>query len=179
MDIDSTPGPIPNSYWLMDRQLLAGEYPGSSYPDLARTKLEAILNAGIRSFIDLTELRDGLRPYENLLEELTLARRIDVHYRRIGVRDMGLPTSEVMHDILSRIDSEIAAGRPVYLHCWGGIGRTGTVAGCWLVEQGMACDAALERITTLRAPTPEGWKNSPETRDQRSFVRAWTRGERP
>ena len=163
----------------MDRQLLAGGYPGSSHPALARTKLEAILDAGIRSFIDLTEPRDGLQPYEDLLEELAQERTIDVQYRRISVRDMGLPTSEVMTDILSIIDSEIGAGRPVYFHCWGGIGRTGTVAGCWLVEQGMACDAALERIMALRAPTPEGWKNSPETRDQRSFVRGWRPGERP
>jgi len=59
-----TPGPIPDSYWLIEGQLLAGEYPGAPRDDEARRKLEAILRAGVRSFIDLTEMNDPLEPCE-------------------------------------------------------------------------------------------------------------------
>ena len=45
--------PIPDSYWLIDGMLLAGEYPGKK--DLAgtRTKVQKFLDAGIRTFVDL------------------------------------------------------------------------------------------------------------------------------
>lgn len=32
--------------------------------------------------------------------------------------------------ILDAIDARLEAGKSVYVHCWGGIGRTDTVAGC-------------------------------------------------
>lgn len=166
-------GPIPDSYWLVDGQLLAGEYPGAAQERRAREKLETILAAGIRSFIDLTETIDGLAPYEGTLRAIAREQGIHVRYQHLSIVDMSIPTSERMQEILDRIGSEIAAGRPVYFHCWGGIGRTGTVAGCWLVTEGRGCDDALEWIRELRALTPDGWKESPQTEEQISFVRAW------
>ena len=163
---------IDSSYWLVEGELLAGGYPSSFSASIARKKLEAILDAGVRSFIDLTESHE-LAPYDELLFELARARDIEVSYQRISIRDLGVPAEDVMTAILDRIRSEIAAGRPVYVHCWGGIGRTGTVAGCWLVEQGLACDEAFERIRTLRRHTPDRWTRSPETDNQREFVRGW------
>jgi hypothetical protein len=165
--------PIPDSYWLLEGQLLAGEYPGHFNDGEAKKKLRKILAAGIRSFIDLTEPTDPLEPYEGVLQEIAAEERLDVSYRRIPIRDMWIPTDASMAGILDMIESEIASGRPVYFHCWGGIGRTGTVAGCWLVEQGLSCDDALTRIMQLRVLTPEGWKDSPQTPEQKSFVRAW------
>ena len=172
MTAPTTPGPIPNSYWLVHGELLAGGYPGSSDAASARKKLEAILSAGVRIFVDLTQ-PDELPPYDIVLEENARDKQLDVRYRRISIRDMDVPTVEVMQSVLSAIREEAAAGRPVYVHCWGGVGRTGTVIGCWLVEQGHTCDEALERIRILRLLTPEAWKRSPETNDQRSFVRGW------
>jgi len=171
----SLPVPIPDSYWLIEGQLLAGEYPGANTEKRARPKLEAVLRAGIRSFIDLTEPDDPLEPYDSLLREVGETLGIDVAYRRIPIRDMSIPSRDVMTTIQEAIRSEIDAGRPVYFHCWGGIGRTGTVAACWLVEQGHSCDAALEMLRTLRASTPDGYRESPQTEEQRTFVRDWRR----
>ena len=167
--------PIPNSYWLIDEQLLAGEYPGSYDDDEARRKLEAILAAGIRSFVDLTETTDPLEPYEPILRDLAASVGLVVRYQRFAIRDMSVPTREVMETIVATIEAELAAGRPVYFHCWGGIGRTGTVAACWLVGQGQSCDEALERLKELRAPTPNGRIESPQTEVQMAFVRSWRR----
>ena len=165
--------PIPSSYWLNEGWLLAGEYPGSADDDDARTKLDRMLAAGIRSFIDLTETSDPLNPYEDLLAEVAASRGVDVRYQRLPIRDMSIPGTDRMAEILSLIRKEIAARRPVYVHCWGGIGRTGTVAGCWLVEEGRTCDDALARIRELRAATPDGRIESPQTDAQRNFVRRW------
>jgi hypothetical protein len=45
----------------------------------------------------------------------------------------------------------------------------------WLIEQGLACEDAFKRIVELRMETPDGWKESPQTEAQRSFVRTWRR----
>jgi protein tyrosine/serine phosphatase len=166
--------PIPGSYWLIDGELLAGEYPGGVDEKAAGKKLRKILDAGIRSFIDLTQPTDPLEPYDGLLQSIAAAQDLEVSYRRIPIRDMSVPTVEAMSEIITAIESELAARRPVYFHCWGGIGRTGTVAGCWLVEQGLSCDEALTRIRRLRVLTPDGWRDSPQSPAQHAFVRAWT-----
>ena len=168
-----TDTPIPDSYWLLEDRLLAGEYPGASDENRARRKIEAILKAGIRSFIDLTETVDPLEPYEPILHERAASMGLEVSYRRMPIRDMSIPTMELMDEILSTIETDIGEGRPVYFHCWGGIGRTGTVAGCWLVQQGPTCEDALKRLRELRATTPDRSMESPQTEAQRAFVRGW------
>ena len=171
--------PIPNAYWLPGSQVCAGEYPG--HWD-ARERLGRLIDAGIRSFVDLTQECDGLDPYHELARELAAERGADISYIRLGVRDMNVPSREEMAAILDRIDAEVAAGRPVYVHCWGGIGRTGTVVGCHLVRQGSAGDKALEQIAELwQTVSPEKRANfpeSPQTGAQRAFVREWTEGDR-
>ena len=84
-----------------------------------------------------------------------------------------------MTRILTTIREEIAAGRPVYVHCWGGVGRTGTVVGCWLVDSGLAGPAAIERIAELRAATPDRERQSPETDAQCRYVCEWAPAGEP
>jgi hypothetical protein len=167
--------PIPDSYWLVEGQLLAGEYPGSYEIVRARAKLELILAAGIVTFVDLTEPSEPLTPYADLLSELEHGCGSEFRYTRLSIRDGGVPARERMSEILATIHRELKDSRPVYLHCWGGIGRTGTVAGCWLVEQGLSSDEALERINVLRRRVPDRGMSSPETEEQRTFVRSWKR----
>jgi protein-tyrosine phosphatase len=165
--------PIPNSYWVEPERLLAGEYPGASDAKRAREKLRAFLDAGIRSFVDLTEAHE-LAEYEGLLNEIAAERQVDVRYRRMSVEDLGIPTPTHMVEVLRHIDSEIREGRAVYVHCWGGVGRTGTVVGCWIVQrERCAAESALQRIIELRREIPDRHRASPETDEQRSFVERW------
>ena len=50
------PRPNGNTYWVVPHKFLAGEYPGDKDPVKARKKIKQFLAAGIRHFIDLTEL---------------------------------------------------------------------------------------------------------------------------
>jgi protein-tyrosine phosphatase len=77
-----------------------------------------------------------------------------------------------MTAILDTMDATLER-EVVYLHCWGGSGRTGTVIGCWLVRHGMDCDQALATIAALRRETAYGDRPSPESDEQRDMVRAW------
>ena len=65
------------------------------------------------------------------------------------------------------------ADRVIYLHCYGGKGRTGTVVGCFLVEQGFTGEEALEQIEALRGEKLMKDGPSPETDAQRAMVIDW------
>lgn len=165
--------PIPDSYWVVDGLLLAGEYAGAATPASARRKLEALLDAGIRAFFDLTE-EGELSPYDDMLRDLAHDRGLSVAYDRVPIRDLGVPRPADLHGLLSRLKTNVDRGTPSYVHCWGGIGRTGTVIGCWLVEHGaMDGKTALKRIAELRRGTPDGRRRSPETDEQSALVLGW------
>jgi protein-tyrosine phosphatase/ADP-ribosylglycohydrolase len=169
----TTPVPIPNSYWVRPGQLLAGEYPGSMSRAEAMERVQKLLNAGITSFVDLTE--DGEMPaYDGLLRELT---EQHVRYRRFAILDHGLPESPAhMSKILDFIDSELAAGQCLYIHCRAGIGRTGTTIGCHLIRSGLANELALDRLQSLwqQCGRSRRWPTIPETDEQVEFVRLWS-----
>ena len=172
-----TKPPIPNSYWLPGERVCAGEYPGHWVERTAKERIGLLLDAGIRSFLDLTEETDPLDPYDELLRLEAEQRGLDVVYVRLAVRDMDVPPREHMARILDHIDAELEAGRNVYLHCWGGIGRTGTAVGCHLVRSGQSGSEALATIARLWEGVSEAkrrdFPESPQTRAQRAFVAAW------
>src|SRR5262245_43820233 len=147
--------PIPDSYWLVPGKLLAGEYPGAHAEAEARQKLRAFLDAGVTHFLDLTEEDEGLRPYLPLLSEEAETIKRAVQHQRLAIRDVGIPSVELMSEIQQFIANALEEGHVVYVHCWGGIGRTGTVAGCYLVEQGLSGEDALAEIARLCQTTPD------------------------
>lgn len=169
--------PIADSYWVIPNLLLAGEYPGARTEAEARMKLGALLDAGVRAFVDLTEAGEyNLRPYWPLVQQLAAERDVSVTHRRLSIPDMCAPDPAHMAAILNTIDAFVAAGTPVYVHCFGGIGRTGTVVGCHLVRNGAAGAAALAEIALRRQGTPDGYRQSPETEEQRKLVLSWREG---
>jgi ADP-ribosylglycohydrolase len=171
-DETSLPTPIPNSYWVVPGRLLAGEYPGSTSRADAMQRLERLLAAGVTSFLDLTE-EEELPAYQGLLGKLT---EQPIRHRRWSISDHSIPESDKrMADILDYLDSELRAGRCVYVHCRAGIGRTGTTIACHLVRTGLTNEAALERLQDLwrLCARSKNWPRVPETEDQIQFVRTW------
>lgn len=165
--------PIPDSYWLEKGKVLAGEYPGAETEDEARKKLKAFLKAGITYFIDLTEEHEPLEPYAHLIHSEAGKTGKEVVHRRMPIRDVSVPSIEFMDEIREAISDAVEEGHTVYIHCWGGVGRTGTVAGCYLVEQGMSGDDAIDHLARLRAGTPKARRKSPETSEQEEMIRNW------
>jgi protein-tyrosine phosphatase len=151
--------PTPESFWVTPR-ILAGKYPGARVERDAASKVAALLDAGVRTFVDLTE-DDELLPYAHLLPP-------DAQHHRIAVRDVTCPTVEQVRQALNAI---AGARGVVYVHCLGGCGRTGVVLGCCLVESGLSPGDALARVHDL---TRALWrKPCPETPEQIGMVRDW------
>lgn len=166
--------PIVESYWVEPDLFLAGEYPGSYAPAEMHQRMDAFLESGIRTFIDLTQPHE-LLSYEPALKEQAGIFDYSVAYHRFAIRDHGIPSAETMVRILDTIDDAIQNGSPVYVHCWGGIGRTGTVVGCYLIRHGLTAEQALAKVTALYRTRPHNYfmPTSPETDLQIEFVRNW------
>ena len=176
MDIQGRPSqPIPNSYWVQQGRFAAGEYPGDRNPELASRKLEELLDAGIDHFVDLTEPGE-LAPYEGIAEQTASSLDLQVGWERHAIRDLSVPQNpEQMTLILDAIDDALSDGKTVYVHCWGGVGRMGTVVGCWLVRHGHSGDEALRMIAERWRHMEKAYRipRSPETPEQREYVRNW------
>lgn len=155
---------------------MAGEYPGHWAPDVSRQRLRAYLDCGVDSFVDLTTPADPLDAYLHLLHDEAAQLGRAVQYQRFPIPDQSVPQPvSSMARILDAIDLALAAGRCVYVHCWGGVGRTGTVVGCFLVRHGASGDAALERLAVLWSTVAKSNRrvSCPENKTQQRFVRDW------
>ena len=195
------------AYRVRDR-FFAGSYPGGQTEEEARERINALRRLGVSVFINLMEdgehRRYGatMQEYDALFPAATRAhdtieedKRSDLadsekspdahdthdsspHMIRFPIRDMGVPECSSMRRILDAIDRHVERGESVYLHCLGGVGRTGTVVGCWLSRHGIAEGAAaLHEIDRLREFDPTLDLPSPQTEEQRRMVRSWGVGE--
>ncbi len=127
-------------------------------------------------FVDLTHPRDGLDPYAEILSEEADRLGVVARHSPFPIPDMGVPASRAeMGAVLACIREALAAGETTYVHCWGGIGRTGTVIGCWLVEGGLGPEEALAALNTRFAGMPKAhyFGTSPQTAVQFDWVRGW------
>jgi hypothetical protein len=163
-----TAAPLPESYWVVPGRLLAGEYPSARGEGEAREKVGRLRDAGVTVFVDLTEEGESaLVPYGPLLDE-------GIRPERHAIADLDRPPPEQMRGILDAIDAALEQDEVVYLHCYGGLGRTGTVVGCYLVRHGRTGEEALAEIASLRSGLPDPVWPSPETDPQREMVLGWS-----
>lgn len=179
MEQQATAKPFDDCYWVIPGRLLAGEYPGTQTPWQSPVKLARLLDAGITYFLDLTSKKDPLKSYAKPLQTLAARRGISVIHSRRPISDMSCPSTEQMREILDEIDNALAVAHNVYVHCWGGVGRTGTVVGCYLVRGGATGDEALQRVAELFSTMSRVKRHfnpqSPQTQAQMEFVRGWNR----
>lgn len=174
--------PFDRSYVVVPGRFLAGVYPASDDPAETTEKLLRLQAVGVNHVVNVTEASEAnwqgvaLVNYEPELTALAAEQGREVVCRRFPIRDLDVPSVEIMQAILDDIDGAVAAGRKVYLHCWGGRGRTGTVAGCFLVRHGLTGDEALALVRYLRRTDAKAHTESPETDEQKQFVRRWQAG---
>ncbi len=165
--------PIKYCYWAAPEKILAGEYPRTFDEVESQEKIDALVEAGVRVFVDLTTEGDRLKPYDDLLGK---HRALGVRRESFPIADVSVPGSPIYTaTILDCIDAAIENGETVYIHCWGGIGRTGVIVGCWLARHGEPGQAALHELKRLWQANPKSNRpqDSPETPTQEQYILDW------
>lgn len=122
-------------YWITEN-LGVGHMPFSDddFNDLRAAGVSAIVNL-CWEYCDLHEIqRDN---------------GFDVHY--LPVQDEHAPEQAALEAAIAWIDSTIAAGKKVLVHCRFGIGRTGTVLMAYLLAHGSDMKTAESRAKMTRA----------------------------
>lgn len=167
--------PIENSYEVT-RNIYAGEYPRNKDDESSYAKLKQFESFGITHFIDLTEAGE-LQPYEPLLYK-------GAKYLRFPIRDVSIPQSiESVRSLVAKIVKVVKANpkSKVYIHCWGGVGRTGLIVGCLLGElYRQDYGETLKKLEQLFMACPKAAKrHTPETAEQRKFIAKYIQELKP
>jgi protein-tyrosine phosphatase len=164
---DELPGGLPGRLgltFLPGKRGASSRYPGHTYRRDAAADLAAMRASGVVRLILLVEDEELERWSDPELVTVGAAAGVDV--RRYPIPDGGAPGTELMARIQADIDDARARG-DVAVACMGGVGRTGTVAACALVRNGLGADAAIGRVRQVRHP------EAVETAEQERFVRAY------
>lgn len=160
--------PIGYSY-RVDENVWAGEYPAWEWDSAEiRRRLDCFMEFGINCFLDLTEAGE-MPPYAPYL-----AGNICRH-------SFPIPNGCAPHSVrwvvdLFRIIGDVLASRQeakLYIHCQGGVGRTGTIVACYYVyfKEMSAEEALAEMRRRFATHSRSSWMCAPETQAQVDFVR--------
>lgn len=129
--------------------------------------LDLIAREGIRTLVCLVEEDElGRLGIATLVRD---ARARGLHVIHEPIVDGGTPALEraraVVRELVARKDA------PILIHCRGGLGRTGTIAGCLLRAVGFSYEETLARLHRARGPS------CPENERQRAFVERFSMAE--
>ena len=155
--------PIRNSYKVDDR-IYAGEYPATANEKLGRRDIDRFIRFGITHFIDLTESGE-LLPYTQWLHK-------EQTHIRFAIRDCGVPTTEKTAQLIKTITTILKEKEnKIYIHCRGGIGRTGTIAACYYATFLKEYHPVIDLLTRQYSHCPKSaYRSSPETLEQKRFI---------
>lgn len=162
--------PIRNSYMVTDR-IYGGEYPIDYDEKKSIEKIRRFESFGITHFIDLTE-EGELRPYKQLLDS-------EIQHVRYPIKDVSVPASvESVKELIARILDILEDNdrNKVYIHCRGGVGRTGTIVGCLLsLHHNYDYKETMDALKTAFSDCPKSvYMTSPQTREQCNFIAKFT-----
>jgi protein-tyrosine phosphatase len=171
---DNLPGRLGMTI-LPGKQGRSFRYPGQVYRRDLDRDFKLLRGLGVERLILLVEDAELRQWSDPTLVERASAAGLTV--LRHPIPDGRPPASTAeMGTILAEIREGRASGN-VAVACMGGVGRTGTVAACALLEGGLTPDEAIAIVRAVRHPT------AVETAEQERFVRSFAvaryAGDRP
>lgn len=128
--------------------------------------LDAIAASGGKVLVTLLE-RTELAQLGDLARE---AERAGLTWVPFPIPDMWIPHDlAATRRLVERLVRRLARGDDVVVHCWGGLGRAGTIAACVLVAAGQTPARAIAHV---RAARPGAVQNDAQERFVSEFAAA-------
>eukprot|EP00667_Euglena_gracilis_P017218 EG_transcript_18110 len=123
-------GPHSTCNWVIPGRLLAGAFPGDLQEPQHTERVRACLDSGVRTFVCLQPLAELARfnPYPHIARALLGPSAAEVEFLHAPIPDGHVAPDARVRAAAETVIARLLAHRIVYLHCWGGHGRTGTVA---------------------------------------------------
>lgn len=125
--------------------------------------LRSLRDAGVDTLV--SALTEPERERLALTHQPVVAHEIGLSYVAFPIADFGVPGIHEIRALAKRLAAEVASGRFVVAHCFGGIGRSGTIACATLIQLGATADQAMALVSRARGLT------SPESPAQRHLLR--------
>ncbi|MFX1563295.1 MAG: dual specificity protein phosphatase family protein [Promethearchaeota archaeon] len=123
-----------NFGWIIPGVLAGADQP-NSLQDIQR-----LANAGVLVLVTVM--------LERLDEDAIRAAGLEYHH--IPVRDFGTPTVDQLNEFVKLVEKNRVQGRPVAVHCFMGLGRTGTFLAAYLISQGLTAEEAILEVRQKR-----------------------------
>lgn len=198
LSFDKYCGPTPESNWVIPGKLLVGAYPASQSDDETFDLITSILKHGVSKFVCLQEeyrehgvteamWRSGnaLRPYfedvknivrdkyeYEVLNEYPIIDIDNLSFIHFPIRDCGITDDSRVLELAKTLVQALKDEEIIYLHCWGGHGRTGTVV-CIMLHLIYGLDATKSMARCQSVHDLRRWPvavGSPQTQTQRDQV---------
>ena len=155
------------SHWIIPGMFLV-----SGAPD--KNHFNKMKDNGFKYFVSLMEYQEELdrltNPYHNILttEDSCMVVESDIIVSRFSITDRNITSDEKAVAIALTILTAISYGLPAVLHCYGGKGRTGTIAAIVVgFLYGISGIEALEIVGRLyKEYRPNKVPKSPQTKSQ-------------
>ena len=190
-------GPTPESNWVIPGVLLVGAFPAEIDDTITFFQISEILKRGINKFVclqneyrtdvpeEIWKAGEALRPYFNDVVNIvenkdkfeTFAKSIvcdktDLSFVHFPIKDCGVAADESVLLLCQQLVQSIYEGNKLYIHCWGGHGRTGTVVCIMLcIMYGISAEEAMERCQKMHDTREHHVEvGSPQTQVQRDQV---------
>lgn len=112
--------------------------------------LDSIENAGITAVICLLATDEFERYGVIGLLDRYAERGLDVLH--LPTRDQTPPSESAIDQAVMWIGERLQRGGSVLVHCVGGLGRAGTIAGCWLSSRQLPPKVAIRVVREFRSP---------------------------
>uniref|UniRef100_A0A7S0RIB1 Tyrosine specific protein phosphatases domain-containing protein n=1 Tax=Chlamydomonas leiostraca TaxID=1034604 RepID=A0A7S0RIB1_9CHLO len=187
-------GPTPWSNWALPGRVIAGAYPASLDDAETERILTTLLELGINTFVCLQaevnintpehawRAQHGLRPYiKDAQKILSKAHETGnpkitqqkIDFLHLPIIDGNVTTDSAMNRLVEDCMERVLKGEKLYIHCWGGHGRTGTLVAVMLGRlYNLPYTTALRYTQAFHDSRvyPQGVR-SPQTPVQRAQVR--------